>query len=71
MEQLKHRGFWTELEHPVIGGLKYPGIPVKIDDPDALPSGPAPRSGEHTLAILKELGISSEEIKNLWQLAVI
>ena len=43
MEQLKHRGFWTELEHPVIGGLKYPGLPVKIDDPDALPSGPAPR----------------------------
>ena len=71
MEQLTHRGFWTELEHSVIGGLKYPGLPVKIDDPDALPSRPAPRSGEHTLAILKELGISSEEIKNLWQLAVI
>jgi len=71
LEQLNHRGFWAEIDHPVIKNLKYPGLPVKTDNLDALPSGPAPTSGEHTLAILKELGISSEEIKNLWQFAVI
>ena len=68
--QLKHRGFWTEIDHPVIKGLKYPGLPIKTDDLEALPSRPAPLPGEHTLEICKELGISSEEIKNLWQLGV-
>jgi len=71
LEQLKHRGFWTEIDHPVIRGLKYPGLPVRTDDLEALPSRPAPLPGEHTLEICKELGIPSEETKNLWQLGVI
>jgi crotonobetainyl-CoA:carnitine CoA-transferase CaiB-like acyl-CoA transferase len=71
LEQLKHREFWVEGARPGSGGLKYPGLPVKMDNLEALPSGPAPTPGEHTLAILQELGISAEEIKQLWQLAVI
>ena len=70
-EQLKHRGFWTEIDHPGMRGLSYPGLPIKTEGLEGLPPSPAPLPGEHTLEICKDLGISSEEIKNLWQLGVI
>ena len=71
LEQLKHRAFWTAIDHPVIRGIRYPGLPVKTDALEVLPSRPAPPPGEHTLEICKELGISAEESKTLWQLGVI
>ena len=58
LEQLKHRGFFAEIDHPVIKGLRYPGLPVKIDQRDAPPTRRAPLQGEHTLEICDELGIS-------------
>lgn len=71
VEQLKHRHFWLDLEHPILKGLKYPGLPVKIDGLKALPFGPTPRAGEHNLEIYGELGIASDELKTLWQHEVI
>ena len=71
LEQLGHRGFWTEIDDPLMTGLKYPGLPVRTDTVETAPSGPAPSVGEHTLAICKELGLSSDEIKTLWQLEII
>jgi len=71
LEQLKHRGFWTEIDHPVIKGLRYPGLPMKTGDLEVMASRRAPLPGQHTLEVVKELGISSEEIKDLWQMGVI
>jgi len=71
LEQLKHRGFFVEIDHPVIKGLQYPGFPVKIDNCETPPSRPAPLPGEHTLEVCRELGISAEQIKTLWQQGVI
>lgn len=70
MPQLEHRSFWTEIEHPVIKDLQYPGLPMKTDSETA-PTRPAPAIGEHTLEILDELGVSQGEIKSLWKLGVI
>ena len=71
LEQLKHRGFFAEIDHPVIKGLRYPGLPAKIDNRDTPPTRRAPLLGEHTLETCAELGISSEDIKTLWQQGVI
>ncbi len=71
LEQLKHRGFWTEIPHPILKDLMYPGLPVRFEGVDAQPSVAAPQAGEHTVEICTELGIPAEEIKDLWQLQVI
>jgi len=71
LEQLKHRGFWAEIDHPLMRGLKCPGLPVRTDGLGFSPSGPPPSPGEHTLAVCKELALPSEEIRALWQLGII
>lgn len=61
--QLKARGRWTEVDTPSgpIPALQPPGLPdgceARID--------PVPALGEHTDAILRELGISVEAITRL------
>ena len=56
MEQLRHRRFWATLEHPMIKGLEYPGLPVRLDRMPGLPSRGAPEPGEHSLEVCEELG---------------
>lgn len=55
LEQLKDRRFWTELDHPVIKGIQYPGLPARIEGVDVLPSRGAPSPGEHGLEVREEL----------------
>ena len=71
LAQLQHRGFFVEIDHPIIKGLKYPGLPVRTEALYVRPTKPAPLPGEHTLEICRELGVSSEEIETLRQLQVI
>lgn len=71
MEQLGHRGFWTEVDHPLMRGLKCPGLPVRTHGLVTSPSGPPPSPGEHTLAACEELALPPEEIQRLWQLGII
>jgi benzylsuccinate CoA-transferase BbsF subunit len=61
MEQLKHREFWVQIDHPVMKGITYPGIPARVSGPKTLPGRPAPEPGEHSAEIRRELGRSSEE----------
>ena len=64
--QLINRGFFEELDSPVIGNYRYPGIMTKwINTPNTLRTAP-PRLGEHSEEIYKELlGYSDLEYKNL------
>jgi len=57
--QLAARGRWTEVESPAgpVPALKPPGI----NDRFAYRMGPIPAVGEHTQAILRELGLVSAE----------
>jgi benzylsuccinate CoA-transferase BbsE subunit len=71
LEQLRHRGFWTEVDHPLMRGLKCPGLPIRAEGVATSPSGPPPPPGEHTLALCRDLALTSEEIRTLWQLGVI
>jgi crotonobetainyl-CoA:carnitine CoA-transferase CaiB-like acyl-CoA transferase len=58
-------GSVQRLDHPSAGAYEVVGTPVRIDlEPLPYPS-PAPRLGEHTAAILTELGLAEEEIAAL------
>ena len=63
--QLIERAMVVALEHPVAGAIKALGVPIKLaDTPGAVRSAP-PALGQHTEAILREMGIANEEISTL------
>ena len=60
--QLNSRGFWVELDHPVVGKLKYPRGALYSDAIGA-PSKAAPLLGEDNERIYcKELGYTKEDL---------
>jgi crotonobetainyl-CoA:carnitine CoA-transferase CaiB-like acyl-CoA transferase len=56
---LKKRGFWTEVEHEVLGRFPLPGRPYVLEKTPWRIRQPAPMLGEHTEVILDELGVDS------------
>jgi len=65
-QQLKHRGFIKEVDHPAAGKYLHCGQPMKLSETPALPSRYAPLLGEHTDEIMRDiLGMSTEEISRL------
>ncbi len=52
--QLEARGFFQDIDHPVAGRARYPGLPFRIGD-EPWPNGRAPLLGEHTTAIEAEI----------------
>jgi crotonobetainyl-CoA:carnitine CoA-transferase CaiB-like acyl-CoA transferase len=62
--QLKARGMYTELDHPLLGRRKVQGPPFKFSKTPATIRSPAPLIGQHTPQILQELlGLSPQEIR--------
>ena len=69
--QLKARGFWVELDHPVVGKMKYPRGPLYSDAIGA-PAKAAPLLGEDNESIYcGELGYSNEDLAVLRTAGVI
>ena len=63
---LNARGYFVEVEHPIIGKAKIPGVPFKLSETPGEVERPSPLVGEHNGLILgKYLGISSAEVKQL------
>ena len=56
------RGLIVEIEHPAIGVARSIANPVRLSATPPLYRLPPPTLGEHTAAILRELGCSPEEI---------
>jgi crotonobetainyl-CoA:carnitine CoA-transferase CaiB-like acyl-CoA transferase len=64
-EQVLARELIVELDHPDIGRVRQPVPAARFDRTPARIQGPAPRIGEHSSAILAELGFEAAEIERL------
>jgi crotonobetainyl-CoA:carnitine CoA-transferase CaiB-like acyl-CoA transferase len=63
---LQSRGFFEQLEHPVMGTARYSTIPFRLTGlPERLHSRHAPLLGEHTIELLEELGVTADELAAL------
>jgi len=69
--QVKARRMVIEVDHPKIGRMKAMGHPVKSTGAIASVRMPAPLLGQHTAAVLTELGLSRTEIDALFAQSVV
>jgi CoA:oxalate CoA-transferase len=60
-----------EAEHPGHGRVRTTGFPVKLSATPAQLRRPAPELGEHTDAVLRELGYAPEQIASLRDAGII
>ena len=69
---LEAREFFVDVDHPVVGPAKHPGLAVRLPGETLTPTQPAPLLGQHNSEIfVQELGYSPEELVSLRQLGVI
>jgi crotonobetainyl-CoA:carnitine CoA-transferase CaiB-like acyl-CoA transferase len=64
--QVIHQKMRLEVEHPQMGMVPMTGLPVQLSDTPARVSLPPPLLGEHSAEVLREFGLSPEEIRNLF-----
>ncbi len=64
-EQARARDMIVEIEHPVAGKTRGLGAPVKFHESAAFATSPAPALGQHTRAVLSDLGFSDSDIDGL------
>jgi crotonobetainyl-CoA:carnitine CoA-transferase CaiB-like acyl-CoA transferase len=65
------RDMVAEVEHPIIGEMRTIGPPTKFSGLDFTVRSAAPWLGQHTAEILREAGVSDEEISQLFTDAVL
>jgi len=68
---VEHLGLVEEVEHPKAGKLKFVGPAVSYTGLSKRPAKPPPLPGQHTNAILTELGYSQETVEELKREGVI
>jgi CoA:oxalate CoA-transferase len=61
----KAREMVVSIDHPAIGKMEIPGVPVKLSATPGGVSFPAPLLGQHNEEILESLGYTKEEIEDL------
>jgi len=59
--QTAARDMVMELDHPTLGTIKVPGIPIKLSDTPGSGRRAPPLLGEHQLEVLAEIGRSAED----------
>ncbi|MFM8881624.1 MAG: CaiB/BaiF CoA transferase family protein [Betaproteobacteria bacterium] len=68
---VKARAMVVEMEHPIMGTIKTFGSPVKSSGELVSIRRAAPWLGQHSEEILRSLGIAEDEIKSLFDQAII
>ncbi len=70
--QILARDMIVEIEHPLAGKFKMPGIPIKLSETPGAVEMPAPLLGQHTVEILHELlGFSEDQVARLKEQGVL
>jgi alpha-methylacyl-CoA racemase len=62
---VREREMVVEVDQPEIGPVRLLGAPVRLSRTPADPVRPAPALGEHTEEVLREAGLSGEEVASL------
>jgi len=70
-KQMTTNGVFVEIDDPVLGRVRTVDTPLQIEGHPKVTRTPAPRLGEHTAAILAEIGLGEQEIKSLTQRRVV
>lgn len=71
-KQMAANGVFVEIDDPVLGRVKTVDTPMQIEAfPKSATRPPAPRLGEHTAAILAEIGMREDEIRGLIERRVV
>ncbi|WP_396930313.1 CaiB/BaiF CoA transferase family protein [Mycolicibacterium sp.] len=66
VDQLAARGFYTGLEHPLTGRMRFPGWPFRITPgPARHHRSPSPTLGQHNDEVLGALGIPDSRLAEL------
>ena len=64
--QYEARGYFVDIEHPVVGTVKGPGAPFVMSETPWQARSPAPTLGQHNREILCDrLGLSVEDLSRL------
>lgn len=64
-EQVVARGIIAELEQPGVGMIRQPKPAARFDVDEAAIQGPAPRIGEHSREVLRDLGYDASSVENM------
>ncbi|MCI0879301.1 MAG: CoA transferase, partial [Chloroflexi bacterium] len=66
--QLRERGMYTEMEHPMLGTWKFQNAPFKLSKSPAVMHRPPPMLGQHNPEVLQDLlGLTPEEVREGYQ----
>lgn len=66
LSQLRFRGFFEEVDHPVNGPARHSTLPMRLSrGPDRRHTRHAPLLGQHNHEVLAELGLTEPEIAAL------
>ena len=69
--QVRHNGSFVSYDHPTEGPVTTPGFPYQLSaSPPSVERG-APLVGEHTGAVLAELGYGSTSIDDLFERGIV
>lgn len=64
-EQVVARGLIEEFEQPTVGRVRQPKPAARFEINEAVIGGPAPRVGEHSHAVLRDLGYADAAIDSM------
>ena len=70
-EQVLANDYIVEVQHPAVGGYKTTAPPVRMEQTPLSIRASAPGFGEHTRAILSELGYDAEQAARLIELGAV
>ncbi|WNI34502.1 CoA transferase [Streptomyces sp. ITFR-6] len=63
--QVEHNQSFVSYDHPTEGRVTTPGFPFRLTATPQSVERPAPRNGEHTREVLRDLGFTRDDIRRL------